>query len=101
MNRLLSYLLVLSVVLITIPRSWLHDCDHYDADHNSQHHENAHFKQDDCFACDYDLDFIDTLVPGDLNLQNSFGTVLVLGKVSVSQSEVNEIVQLRGPPKMA
>ncbi len=61
LQRWISYSLLLSFFVVLTPRSLWHDCDTETHSHYSTSNEKSkvHFEQKDCFACDYDLGFID------------------------------------------
>lgn len=52
----LVYALLLSFFVVLSPRELWHDCDN----HHEVHSKNeVHLEQKKCFACDFDLGFID------------------------------------------
>lgn len=51
MKKWFAYLVLFAVVLLSVPRSWVHECDH---DHvEAGDTDNDH---EDCFVCDLNLE---------------------------------------------
>lgn len=61
LKRWISYSLLLSFFVVLTPRTFWHNCKTESHSHYSSSNEKlkVHFEQKDCFACDYDLGFID------------------------------------------
>lgn len=102
MKQWVSYFILFSLLLVTVPREWVHHCEHTDSYSTfDDQGAEAHLQQDDCFACDYHLDVIDCF---DLDL-------LRVHSLPVSQLyiELNDQVivdmygveQRRGPPAIS
>lgn len=51
-KKFLAYLVLFAVVLIVVPRDWVHDCveDHIEADGHEHNNDS-----EDCFVCELDL----------------------------------------------
>lgn len=59
MKRLVAYVLLVAFGMLIAPRSFVHECDHQLAQEHADHHDqdsHPNHIDDDCFACDYDLD---------------------------------------------
>jgi hypothetical protein len=105
MKQFIAFFVFISFVSLIVPREWIHDCDHdhaieladdHDHDHDVNHEKSA--DQDDCFACDYDLDSYHS---GEfvLHIPNiSFEEEKTNGETVRLQASRLDLFQLRGPP---
>lgn len=100
MKQIVSYLVLLALLLVSVPREWVHDCEHSYAHHDDVDHESgSELSQDDCFACDYSLSSFSLHQFTDLQLgeyhhyRNSFA------EVDASFADCRVIYSLRGPPQ--
>lgn len=99
MKQFISYILLLSLVLVAVPREWVHDCDHQLVHQNENDHEaGADLSQDDCFACEYDLDYMEFLEVSLPVFSSRPVNNIVLSKVESPNLEVGGENQRRGPP---
>lgn len=110
MKQLLTYLLLLSFVVLLTPRSLWHDCDHdhdehnhdfveyssIDNDHDGSHHEPV--MEEDCIACDFDLGYFtkhNSQFYSIIERVHCENTDRILARLS---DEKGHTVNLRGPP---
>lgn len=96
--KLVSYFILFSMVCLSVPREWIHDCEHQDL--HAESGTGSDFSQEDCFACDYDLDvmeFSNVFIP-----VVSFQPVVSvrLSKTQKPQFEECGEKQRRGPPSI-
>lgn len=99
MKQFVSYLVLLTLVLVTVPREWVHDCEHSYAHHDDVDHESgSEMSQDDCFACEYDLDYMECLEVALPAFSSKPINDLVLSKIESPNLEVDGEDHRRGPP---
>ncbi len=103
MKKSLLYVLLLGMVAIHVPRSFLHECiepmhEHHDHDSDSEKDQGLSFEAADCDLCSYSFHSLDTpkfaivQVPkGSINFVSSWER----GSVTVASTQN---IQLRGPP---
>ncbi|MFZ9028626.1 MAG: hypothetical protein ACO2Z9_06395 [Crocinitomicaceae bacterium] len=101
MKRLFSYLLLLSFITISVPRDWVHQCEH---DQHIPHADlgdldSASFDADDCFSCDYSLSSfsIHQFVDHQLIEFHHYGESIRAVNGPVADYSVT--ISLRGPPQ--
>ena len=102
MKGILLYFLLAGMVLIHIPRTVLHECEHHS--HSCHHEENQNeqntdlsFHSDECDLCMYAFNALDTpgseLIVPDV----SFSCESPINSFSLTLSSSEDIL-LRGPP---
>jgi len=80
----------------------VHECDH----DSSAHHDSSHsdssdllsFDQDDCFACEFQLDVAPTALALSLKLAEQAYSQFVESKLNLYASSEFDLFSLRGPP---
>lgn len=96
MRKWLAYGLLLSFVVLNVPRSWVHDCHH---GHKTEKTSSTHLDRGDCNICEYH--------PGPSTLTYSFNLLrlkpiklpYVEGAASIVFKKHQEKLSLRGPPQ--
>lgn len=93
MKRFLAYGLILSFVILWLPKELLHDCDH-----NKENNFSKVQVDKKCYACDYD---IHTLPNAEIQIGYNFVSQPII-QFEIPQIESVEITvnvsYLRGPP---
>lgn len=63
MKQLFAFSILFCLVFLNVPRSFVHDCDDHEIEHNDHNHDNqgndlsASTDNDSCFICEFDLGF--------------------------------------------
>ncbi len=100
LKRWTSYFLLLSFLVVLSPRSIWHDCKSDSHSHytSSKDKSKVHFEQKNCFACDYDLGFIDQ--PEIFSISFSKKQFNKFNQLLNTQYEVSkfDLFLKRGPP---
>lgn len=92
-------MILMSLVIVTIPREWVHECDHQAIHQDGNDHDGGtELSQDDCFACEYDLDYMESLVMAIPVISSKPLTVTDLSKLNKPHFEESGEKQRRGPP---
>lgn len=101
MKRLFSYLLLLSFITISVPRDWVHECEHDEHIHHADlgDHDSASFDADDCFSCDYSLSSFSIHHFTDLQLVEFHHYSESIAAVNGPAADHSVTLSLRGPPQ--
>lgn len=101
MKHFVTYLILFSLAIVTVPREWVHDCEHIVAHHDdSDNDSGTELSQDDCFACEYDMDYMEYLDISLPTFANKPFTALVLSKLEAPSFEKSGEKHRRGPPSI-
>ena len=96
--------------MLSVPREWVHDCDHdtlvshQDHDHDHDQDENdardISFDSEDCFACDYSLSSYSLHQFSDFSVNKFHYFKKDLLKANGPLTDFNVTHSLRGPPSI-
>jgi len=98
-KHLFVYTVLFCLAFLNVPRAFVHDCDsHHEKDTQHEHTSELSIDQDDCFACEFQLDYFE--VPTFSLIKFHFTPIEPLTTKRV-QKALNSYVPdyaLRGPP---
>lgn len=105
MKHLIIYSVLFCIGFLNVPRALVHDCDehqtHSVAHDNDDAGSDVSFDQDDCFMCEFQLDYFEVpefIIPK--GVKPSY-YVAAPGQTGKAQSEFVLSYALRGPPAIA
>ncbi len=103
MKKFVAYCLLIAFGVLLAPRDLMHDCDHHDSvelsnsDHQDDHSNVPHY-DDDCFACDYDMDLAEKPLSFFYRFQKPTYVAFQAFKVTIVDQDEVSTECLRGPP---
>lgn len=101
MKRLFSYLLLLSFITLSVPREWVHECEHDEHIHHADlgDQDSASFDADECFSCDYSLSSFSIHHSAILQLGDFHHYSEITATVNGPVADHSATISLRGPPQ--
>lgn len=104
MKQLSIFSILFCLVFLNVPRSLVHECHHNSEVHkkqsNSSPDKDLSFDADDCFACEFVLDYAELSTPFEGQINKVYAAAFVRNVASKYIQEKFNLFSLRGPPKV-
>ena len=108
MKQILAFSILICLVFLNVPRSFVHDCKehdkaHHDSDHNDEHHRNElsfDVDTDNCFICEFDLGFFNVPEFKTASFAKFYSFTFITSSVDYLSPDDFNAFSHRGPPKV-